>query len=227
LSSYSYKEALFSCSIDKSILEDIESYLKNCVEQHDSNADLKKDYRFDIIDPLGTESFESVSGYTRSTFPNDIESVSLSYRAWGHSINKIYLSLGKEKYRTNLEIEISAPSAKATALGIAEEIKRRLGEKKNINFIFHSWFDLIVPWVMAIFGMVSILYQDKEGYVAITACFFAAVVLCIFWIIIKRSSPYCEFDTLVMRSIESGRRWLLFGVLGAVIFGGVARLIWQ
>jgi hypothetical protein len=57
--------------------------------------------------------------------------------------------------------------------------------------------------------------------------FVSVLVLWVIWVGLAKTNPYTLFDTKRNADVQKGLGWLMKGLLGAVIFGGLSKLLWK
>jgi len=222
MSSYEISMAIPSCNVNKTLLKELEEYIKKkgievLGEKHDTE---KSYYHFNIEDKYGEESLSTIDEYSRERFQNDIKGISLSFSDWP---TRISISFGLDKLDSQIRISIESPNAREVSQGIINEILNRLKDYKNLNYLFPSY----VPWLNSGFLIIaSVLFIDaiyrnifKDAEIRLYAVISGLVMFTILiYNILTRFNPYCVFDTNRNKEIGKNTSLIIKGAAG-LLFG--------
>ncbi len=220
MASYSIEKRLTSCFVTKQLLLEIEKYILKKISEI-ANEDINKireDFSFIIYDKYGFEKMEGVEEYQRELFPSDTKKICLQYRYLGSP--SIKLSLGNNDTESKIEIDLDIKNSKEIANGIINEITSQINETKNMNFIFHGFYQAIPFTTSPLILILTIteLYRNNKNENFIFFLLLLSIII-IFYYILKSISPYCIISTKRNENLQKAKRWLLNGMGSLLVFG--------
>lgn len=233
MSTYSLETSLRSCFLSKDIIQQLQQYVLDKAASI-NNLPLEKikiKYQIELIDSFGTEKFNSIEEFGRDQFSNDTSRIALLYRNWDGKLRTIKIGFGLTEGWSKIEVEIDGPNARETVTGIVHEVQRVLKDHSNLNFLFHGKYSVFPYVVLGVAAGLAFQLSDKnmiESQKLMTSLISLGLMgLWAIWIIFKKFNPYVIFDTTKNERTREILGWVLKSLAGVVVFGGLAKLIWQ
>lgn len=219
---YDLGKKIPSCSVDKSLISQIEKYLTKRLSKKmkailSSDEVSKIDYTIKIKDDFGEEYISSIDEYHREKFPNDTQEITLNYQIYYRSVD-IRVIFSKSFSYSGLNINVSCEGAKEVALGISNEINGIIRENKTIHYIFYDKF----AWVTFCFWVISTNFWSWFKSPFSNQLWFFFFFIGVMYFFIRQISPYSTFDTNKEAKRERFSSWLLNGLAGVFLFGVIA-----
>ncbi len=224
-SSYSLSKTLPSCNVDKILLEELEQYIQQKV-QNLADPDNKDEvsYELHIKDSIGLEQFNSINEYNKTYFPNDTEGITIGCRSLytknNHQVIKIRFAT--RKFASEINVSLVGNSAREIALSLSDEILRIIEPYKTKNYLFnpngiHGLAVFAVTCLCASFLSGNELLSEPYKKFA-QAVVFVAMICGFSWFILLFFKPYCTFKTALNEKRETKVKWIVTGIIGFILF---------
>jgi len=231
MSKYSIEAPVRSCSLTKQTVERLEKYIfeKAAAINQIPIETVREDFQIELIDPLGTETLRSIHDHGRHQFYNDLRRLVLTYRRYHDKLTMLKISFGVSALWSSIELVVEGPSARETAKAILHEIRLALGERANLNFIFHGRY-LVLPLIAlgVSIAMLPLLFDPSaSGPLRILKAWIGLGIVA-FWVLLAMTrtiSPYVLFDTPDNERTQQAFGWGLKTLFGVVVLAGLTKLL--
>jgi len=233
LSEYSLKKPLPSCTVDKTLLQELEDYLHKKVseaipptEDEKASGLSMRNYHLTIEDSFGEETIKSAIDIDRSYFPDDTKAIRLEYRARNKD-NRIDIKITFSASSvlpefSELKITFQGASSREFVTGLAHQIIHRLEPYKTNSRYFSITLGkfLFAAFLFAI-SLVGISY-GLEHSTSLAKFFLTSsvsfLILVIAWVILLFLKPYSKFNTRRNEQFDKWINWVFAGVLAFILF---------
>jgi hypothetical protein len=231
MSKYSIEAPLRSCSLSKQTVERLEKYIfeKAAAINQISIETVQEDFQIELIDSLATETLRSIHDHGRHQFHNDLRRLVLTYRRYHDKLTMLKISFGASALWSNIELTVEGPSARETAMAILHEIRIVLGERANLNFIFHGRY-LLLPLIAfgLSIGVLPLLFDPSISEPLRILKAWIGLGIVAFWVLFAMTrtvNPYVQFDTPENEKTQLAFGWGLKALLGVVALAGLTKLL--
>ncbi len=246
MSKYSASYRLKSCDVNKSLVKNIEKfvqlktkesfehYLKNREESKLSFSEgkltfekwFKESFSISIKDKIGTEVINSIDEYQREKFPDNIESLGISF----HSYLSIPINLEIEfsaeyYYKSKLNISTSLVNSKEFTKTFFDGIREVVEERRNFNFILHNRGIQSILIAISAFSLNVVIFLYPKLNEGQFYSFVGLLVLAPFLLLSTLFKTYAFFDTKRNESIKRFYVWFFYALLAFVIFNVIFVLL--
>ncbi len=191
------RKKLPSIFVDKQLIEQIEEYILNDIPEiiGVDKEIIEGKYSLEIVDYLGTEKFSKISDYPLSIFQNGTSKITLGFSLYENIYSVVNISLGVNKYYSELDIKLKAQNPREKSQGIYNGILDRLSPNKTYNSFFHRLTNGPILAIGVVLLVLSFtLFMDKEilwGFYSLIG----GISLITFDSRMERIKPYSEFRT--------------------------------
>ncbi|MCJ7713242.1 hypothetical protein MUO66_02115 [Candidatus Bathyarchaeota archaeon] len=146
MASYEIEKQINSCFVDKSLLEDLETYVLNTVEEGrekggKGSIDLSENLSVCLLDNYGTEQLNSIKNYQRDKFSNDIRVICMCYKDIYNEYRTIKISFGIIDAVSKIKIKHAGNNPKEKAQGVLQVMENYINQNKNINLFFMEHYN--------------------------------------------------------------------------------------
>lgn len=230
MSVYKSSTRIKSCFVTRTLISNIEKCMIDKIRDMNQldNEQVLANYKVEIKDSFGVESFKSVEEYLLPKLANDVREIRLSYSAYrGISLKELSVAFHSDSRYSEIDIVIDRDDSKARAKAINFSIEDIIGNQSNINFLLHWKWDFLICNIMILIGVVvwSVAFGSKNNSLSLLGL--GIVCLGLLPAIFKKLNPYCVFDNNLNAHKKAVSTWLFVGLLGVIIFGGLSKLIWK
>lgn len=226
-----------SCFIDLDLLGRIEGYVLEGIPTllGVEPETVARKFRVSLKDDSGTEEVARVSQFPSRTLPDATKEVSVrlylsefveleseSRKGEWRDLS-LWVTFSREPRSTKLVLSCTAPRAREIALGIADELGRRIEPSSTSNWVFHPSLgvETLLSFVLFMLPVpISLAFMRTPAYVAYPAAA-AFVLLVLIRQVAPRLKPYSSFDSRSQQALDRLWSWFLWGLLTFVVFGSL------
>jgi hypothetical protein len=234
-STFRLETQLPSLKVDFRLLEALETYLRrrnlNLAEQPPSQDD---DHFFiTVSDSLGEQTVSSTADLSGQRFLDSTREVTLNLRSpRPRSQDNVRLVVtirfsNEAAWKNRITVEAAGPAAREVAAGVHQSVMEILSQARTHNSIFHppEGIDGLLAFVAGGAIMAAFWFRERLPLWAVVAVVVTGVV----WLstILKRSHPYSLFDSNRSERVQRFSAWLLYGLLGFLLFQVVLVQFWE
>lgn len=224
--------SIHSCFLDKETLIEIEGYIlsKACALDKIDREQATDNYTIEIQYSDGEEEIESIDLHSREKFSNDIEKISISYINYLGSLNSLKMTFSYNEFFSEIKVIVDDTHPRDVANGIINELTRKYSDNNNLNFLFHGKYGFSKYMILGLISGVflaplfakNISYEDTAIPQFISLFILVALTI---WHLLSLANPYTVFDTKLNEVKQRVVKWVLYGTIGGIVFGGLGRLI--
>lgn len=217
--------SISSYFITKSLIEHLETYLKNEVpevlnfESDTNTSGATKLYTVTLYDSQGNESYTSITDYKFAAFRNDIKSISLDFN---YTVKKKTFSLalrfGDDSKNTDIALTIADDNPQEKIAAISNGITTILNQNKTINRLFYipEFISSLLSIACLLCGVIALSgdYSRKTNFL-LGLIFYIGVF---YFVTVQIFKPYSSFDSTRQKQLDTWYNWLVTGLLGFLLF---------
>lgn len=222
LPEFRMERQLPSCDVDKSLLAEIERYIRSHVP-HLLSVDpeaFASRLHLSVSDGFGTETIDSISDYMPSLFPDSI--LSTVYELIWLEDSEMYLRIQfhRSRNQANMYIKCRSERPRETAVSIHDAVFRLVKARRNRNWLFHSELlaGFLAPVLLVNALIVGAVLVARGWTLSGSALLFGALWLVLYMLLGVKAHPYCAFDCTGVREAKRLWNWAAGGFAGFLIF---------
>lgn len=193
---YNLHKDLFSCTVKKSLILRLETFLKSDIDKiFDSSEEDKKKFSLSIKDDIGTLYLDSIDEYKNDRFPAKTSNIYINLRKFGSLGNELHIRFPRTGTPC-IEVYVEGDKSKDQATAIFLRIKEILEEYKTYHSLLHgNTASMIIGGVNGV--VLAMLYVKGSLTIQTAMMSFTVTILCsiCFVVVTHYLYPKVEFES--------------------------------
>lgn len=225
---FTTEKKLHSLHLTVEALQQIERYLFDnmCNILKIDPIEFKEKYEINILDDFGTEQFNTIEDFRLKHFSNSTRGIHLSSRTYKSGLNRFDLNFKSSECAIIISFENE--NARDKVIAVLSGLDRITDQFRTNNFLYHPPLSInVIETALLLYGspFLVIMYLSgkltslSDSYPHHVSAILVAYYLSGLHYFLGKIKPYCSFDTMKHQRYSKLYEWLLYGILGFLIFG--------